>query len=84
MECICGGKVYRTDWIEPESWEGLRCRIWMRTTPFGIFQRHEWQKPGQNDTTIDEWIPTPLKEIKPHYREVESDEGQSPGACCSA
>ena len=74
MECICQGRVYRTDWTAPPTWDGLRYRIWLRETPFGWFQRHEWQRPEQNTTLIEDWIPSGRKrQIPAHYKEVTSE-----------
>jgi hypothetical protein len=49
--------IVRTPWTSPPTWDGLSYRIWMRKTPFGIFQRHEWRKADGRES-IDGWIPS--------------------------
>lgn len=37
-----------------------RVRVWSRRTPFGFFQRHEWERED-GSTYFEAWITTPAR-----------------------
>lgn len=41
-----------------------RVRIWQRLTPFGMYQRHEWETDA-GERAADGWIPVPGKQWLP-------------------
>lgn len=49
-------------WFDSPRYDGVR--IWMRRTPFGYFQRHEWRLLD-GSTHFDPWIPSYAKPSTP-------------------
>lgn len=44
-----------TPWRSLGHYGLARVRIWQRLTPFGMFQRHEWER-DDGTRTADKWI----------------------------
>lgn len=49
-------------WFDSPRYDGVR--IWLRKTPFGYFQRHEWRLLD-GSTHLDAWIPSCAKPSAP-------------------
>lgn len=66
---------FATPWTEVD-WPDRNVtayRIWLRQTPFGVFQRHEWRRrDGSADR--DDWIASAGLAIPPHCIAIEPDE----------
>lgn len=48
-------------------------RIWIRKTPFGFFQRHEWRRPD-GTSTCEAWIASGGREWPPTATETPAAE----------
>lgn len=50
-------EVRVTPWREFDGHIHDRVRIWERSTPFGMFQAHEWRNRETGEVRRDPWIP---------------------------
>jgi hypothetical protein len=53
-----------TPWSSFPHYDLSRVRVWQRRTPFGFFQRHEWES-ADGSVKVDDWIPTPSRRFDP-------------------
>jgi hypothetical protein len=57
---IVGHEDRVTPWSSFPHYGCVRVRVWQRLTPFGFFQRHEWERKD-GSVIADEWIPAPTR-----------------------
>ena len=51
-----------TAWVSFGHHGKSHYRIWMRQTPFGFYQAHEW-RDDDGSTSLDGWIPTSARQF---------------------
>lgn len=63
-----------TPWSPFPYYDLARVRVWIRRTPFGFFQRHEWEALD-GTTRLDAWIIRPGRQFPATAEAAESPPG---------